>query len=73
MASPEESAKLAVQWTGDPAARLAVWVDLDGDGIWRDSERVLENAALTEEIVVFDIALPMGLELSPASTAGSEP
>ena len=43
---PEAAAQLAVHWDGDPKAWLSVWIDLDDDGRWRDSEKVLTEASL---------------------------
>ncbi len=68
--APNSSPQLAVHWTGDPNARLSVWLDLDGDGRGQDSELVIRDVLLRDEMKVFELEASFGTPaLEPHSQA----
>lgn len=46
---------LAIRWTGDPAMDVAVWADLDGDGLASPAEAVLESTTLESGLVLTEL------------------
>ena len=62
---PDSPSRLAIHWTGNPAATVSVWLDVNGDGVWQDFEQVVREALLAEEMTLFDVASPTGMELVP--------
>jgi len=57
---PDKAGQVALKWGGPQPTLVDGWADVDGNGLWDPSERILDTVSVEPGITVVEFVMPAG-------------